>query len=449
MSATEAWVLEYVMNSLWQAPVIFLAAWLAVRMARHISARAEHRIWVSALLLEAAIPACGQRLSEWMRGGWAAFHHGWSGGAGGGQVRVVMGATTSVGSGVLRLPAVVRFGVVTLYGCSLLYFAGRLGWGLWRTRMMRKGAEPVVLTGAAALSWTRYGRLFGVHAAEVSVSRMVSGPVTVGVRRGVMIVPPGFTESVGESDLDAVLAHELAHMRRRDFAKNVLYEVLSVPVAFHPMVWLTRSRVAESREMVCDAMAAEAVGGRESYARALLRLASMIANGTPARTLHAIGIFDANIFERRVMNLTKRRLNVGGVRRFGIVAVCVAIGLVTCASALALRMEVLTDAAVEQSASAATPKVSSGLMAKQVISQTPPIYPAQAKADKISGAVVLSLVINKDGEPTNIHVKKSVRKDLDDSAVTAVSQWRWKPYRLNGEDIAVETTVTVNYNFGK
>ena len=151
-----------------------------------------------------------------------------------------------------------------LYGCSLLYFAGRLGWGLWRTRMMRKEAEPVVLTGKAALRWLRYGRRFGVDAAEVAVSRRVSGPVTVGVRRGVMIVPAGFTERVGESDLDAVVAHELAHIRRRDFVKNVLYELLSLPVAFHPVVWLTRSRVAESREMVCDAMAAEAVGGRRT-----------------------------------------------------------------------------------------------------------------------------------------------------------------------------------------
>ena len=209
MSATEAWVLEYVMNSLWQAPVIFLAAWLAVRMARQIGAQAEHRIWVSALLMEAALPACRLRLSEWIRSGWAVLHHGWSGGAGGGRVRVVMGATAAVGSGVLRLPAWMQHGVVMLYGCSLLYFAGRLGWGLWRTRMMRKDAEPVVLTGKAALSWLRYGRLLGVDAAEVAVSRRVSGPVTVGVRRGVMIVPAGFTERVGESDLDAVVAHEL------------------------------------------------------------------------------------------------------------------------------------------------------------------------------------------------------------------------------------------------
>ena len=67
--------------------------------------------------------------------------------------------------------------------------------------------------------------------------------------------------------------------------------------------------------MVCDAMAAETVAGRENYARSLLRLASLLVHGTPARTLHAIGIFDANIFERRVMNLTEKYVELRGVRR--------------------------------------------------------------------------------------------------------------------------------------
>ena len=77
------------------------------------------------------------------------------------------------------------------------------------------------------------------------------------------------------------------------------------------------------------------------YARSLLRLATMLAKGTPARTLHAIGIFDANIFERRVMNLTEKRVEIRGTRRFAMAAACVVVGLATRASALALRMEVV------------------------------------------------------------------------------------------------------------
>jgi TonB family protein len=337
----------------------------------------------------------------------------------------------------------------------LLYFAGRLAWGLWRTSVMRREAKLVTLPGDADRSWNRYARVFGLGTgtgrAELAMSPRISGPATVGIRHGVLLVPPGLLDSIVESDLDAVFAHEFAHMQRRDFAKNLIHELLSLPVAYHPLLWLTRSRVAESREMVCDAMAAEAVAGRERYARSLLRLASMLANQAPSRTLHAIGIFDANIFERRVMNLTRRYVEIKGARRIAIAAVCVVVGLGTCVSALALRMEVTgsPSALADHADSTATPKVSAAIMAGNKISGVNPIYPAQARADKVQGAVVLSLIINEEGVPTNIQVKQSVRDDLDESAVTAVQQWRWKPYLLNGNPIAVDTTVTVNYSIGK
>ena len=74
----------------------------------------------------------------------------------------------------------------------------------------------------------------------------------------------------------------------------------------------------------------------------------MLSDRPPIRILHAIGIFDANILERRVMNLTRRDAEVRGLRRVAIVAACVAIGAATCVSALALRMQVSADKATEQ-----------------------------------------------------------------------------------------------------
>jgi TonB family protein len=454
MSALESWWLGYLLNSLWQLPMVFAAAWLVSRLVRRVDSRMEHRVWVSALLLEVVLPACHFRLGELLREMWWLVLPGWGGGAAQGQIRIAIGAGAAHGNGVLRLPAVVLGGVAVAYGCSLLYFAGRLGWGLWRTSVMRRGAKLVTLTGDVERSWDRYARVFGigigiatrVGKVELAVSSRISGPVTVGIRQGVLLVPPGLLESIGESDLDAVFAHEFAHMQRRDFAKNLVYELLSLPMAYHPLLWLTRSRVAESREMVCDAMAAEAVAGRDKYARSLLRLASMLANQTPVRTLHAIGIFDANIFERRVMNLTKTYTEIRGARRFAIAAACGVVGLATCASALALRMEVAAPASAAQAENSARLKVKAGIMAGQKISGVNPVYPPQAKADKVEGPVVLSLTINQEGEPVDVRVKKGVRDDLDQSALTAVRQWRWKPYLLNGNPTAVDTTVTVNYS---
>jgi beta-lactamase regulating signal transducer with metallopeptidase domain len=93
------------------------------------------------------------------------------------------------------------------------------------------------------------------------------------------------------ADLDAVLGHELAHVRRLDFGKNLLYEFLTLPVSYHPGLWFARQRMTESREMVCDEMAA-AVAGSQAYAESLLQLARVLLDGKPLRVPYAIGVFD-------------------------------------------------------------------------------------------------------------------------------------------------------------
>jgi TonB family protein len=460
MRPLESWVLGYLLNSIWQVPLVFLAAWTAARLVRAAGPRMEHRVWVGALMLEVALPGCHLRIGDLWQTIEGFLTWSWGGGVARGETQAAIGAGSVSGMGVLRLPGELPAAVVLMYGGSLLYFAGRLAWGVWRTYGMHRQAEPVTLTGEAAWSWQRCGNVLefrspvragkGVHPAEIAISPMISGPVTVGIRRGVLLVPPGFLESVNEGDLDAVLAHEFAHMQRKDFAKNLIYGVLALPVSYHPLLWLTRSRLAESREMVCDAMAAEAVAGRESYARSLLRLASLLSDPTPSRTLHAIGIFDANIFERRIMNLTRRTIEIRGARRFAVVAACVVVGLATCASALALRMEVSGPGATpsENSSSQKRLTIPAGTMAGMTLYRKNPLYPPEAKANKdtIDGPVVLAVTINKDGSVQDIRVQKSLRPDYDQSALDAVREWRWKPYLLNGEPVEVDSTVTVTYS---
>jgi TonB family protein len=247
--------------------------------------------------------------------------------------------------------------------------------------------------------------------------------------------------------LDTVLAHECAHVRRRDFAKNLLYGIVSLPIAYHPLLSLTRARLAETREMVCDTMAAEAVGGREGYARSLLRLASMLADHAAPKLLHAIGILDANIFERRVMNLTRKSLEVRGAVRLAVAVACGLVAFATCASAMALRMDV-TEPSTQDPAPAKV-KVKVGDLT--ILNKVPPVYPAEAKANKdtIDGAVLLMVTVGKDGVVGKIKVEKSLRPDYDKSALDAVRQWRYKPYLLNGNPIEVDTTITIVYSMGQ
>jgi TonB family protein len=311
---------------------------------------------------------------------------------------------------------------------------------------MRRLATPFKLAGDAAIKMARFQRLLGIGNGsgageiELASSSQISGPATVGVRRKTLLLPPAFLDQLSADELNAVLAHEFAHMQRWDFAKNLLYGVVSLPVAYHPVLWLTRARLAETREMVCDDLAAEAVGGREGYAKSLLRLARMLSDRRAPRILHAIGILDANIFERRVMHLTRRSLEVTSARRFALAAACSLLAIVTCTSALALRMDVTENSAQKPAPASINVKADSLV----VVSKVQPVYPAEAKKNKVSGSVVLAATIGKDGTVEKVRVV-SGPSALQRAAVEAVKQWRYQPYLLNGSPIVVKTNITVAF----
>jgi TonB family protein len=451
MNAIESWVLGYVVNAVWQGAVLCAAAWLLAKWTRRLGPLVEHRIWCVALVAQVVLPAMTVRPVSLL---WGAN------GATSGLVTVVTG--DGVAAGAVRMPSLLLVVAALLFVATVLALTVRLAWQVGRTYELRCSSKADVLQGIAGEVWRRACDRFKVCDADVCVSDAVNGPVTVGMWRQVVILPAGFVAQVSGSELEAAIAHECAHMQRHDFAKNLLYETLLLPIAWHPAAWFTRAQVAESREMVCDAMAAEAMAGRQMYARALLQLASAMVERAPRPNLHAIGVFDANRLEERVMRLTERRLEVQGARRFAMVALCVAVGVGTVATAAELRVSVAVPATVSlagphvaalaaQSGAVdgtSARKVSAGTMAGNIHSKVTPVYPQEAKDGKISGSVVMHAIIGKDGAISQLDVI-SGPAELRQSALEAVKQWVYKPYLLNGQPTEVETTITVNYSLAK
>jgi TonB family protein len=503
MRTFDFWLLNYAVNSLWQVPIVFAAAWIAARASRRAGPSFQHALWTSALFAEVLLPACSARpdqafqtLLHWL----LSFRQ--SSIAQDAHVTVTMGpAHTAAG---FHLPPTLLAAAALLYLGALVYFAARLCIGFYQTASLRRRAEPLALSGYARQSYHRYAQLFGVNNVLVAASAEIAGPITLGIRRPILLLPSELdTQLLGE-DLDAALAHEFAHMRRRDFAKNLLYEFLSLPIAFHPLLRLTRSRMAETRELVCDAMAAEVVAGRQRYARSLLRLATKFSEQTHAPAPHAIGIFGAHPFknfERRVMNLTNKPIELRGAARVATIALSLLLIVGACTSALAFRLQVdapqaqsqtatplptlalaipragdpprsykldipagttsalpagsytlrvlpPTTTAPAQTSSDRTPQVSPGVLAGNALNHPEPIYPADAKAARIQGVVILDAVIGKDGTITSLKLVAGP-PELTKSAWEAVKQWTYKPYLLNGEPTAVQTTITVNFTLNK
>ncbi len=104
-----------------------------------------------------------------------------------------------------------------------------------------------------------------------------------------------------------------------------------------------------------------------------------------------------------------------------------------------------TPVAVPKVAAPSRVRVSQGVVQGNAISQPKPLYPQMARMARVQGSVVLHAVISKSGAIENLRVV-SGHPMLQQSALDAVRQWRYRPYLLNGEPVEVETQITVNFN---
>ena len=386
MNDLELITLNYLLNALWQVPLIYLVAALAVRLTRSAGSHIEHRIWVAALLLETTLPACAFAPS--LRSIFLSLMHTRSG--------HVTTQTTILNVTAVRdhshLTAITASIVLIAYAATLLFVIGRLLYRLHRTRTLRHTAQLITLDGEPLSIWQRCTRIFAVHNAHVATSAEIAGPSTIGIRRRIVLLPPTLLTSLSHEDLAAALAHEFAHMSRRDFAKNLLYELIALPITWHPVFWFTRLRIAESREMVCDEIAAHATHGTTRYAHSLLRLAASFSRPTPATTLHAIGILDANILERRVMKLARNRSTAATPAASP--PPPSSFSAATCATAMSLRLEIPAPAlAITHAAIPAHAILASG--AQQ------PNGPIRVAGGVVAGQIISKLTLSTRRKPEN------------------------------------------------
>jgi TonB family protein len=103
------------------------------------------------------------------------------------------------------------------------------------------------------------------------------------------------------------------------------------------------------------------------------------------------------------------------------------------------------DATPDRSESVA---IGSGIMAGHRIGGPPPVYPEDAKEARADGTVTLKALIGRDGRIHDMQVVTAPWPSLVASAMWSVSQWKYKPYLLNGEPVEVETTINVIYKLG-
>jgi bla regulator protein BlaR1 len=264
-------------DTLWQGALVVLA----YALARAACKGARARVFLGHVAL-AALVGLGAA-SFWFHLGRDLMPEAWVPLGLVADAAIALGPDTGAapGSGWLHWLVLAWAAGVSLHGLRLMQQG-------WRLRRWCAQAQPL------APAWQRRflrlrARLGVLRPVRLLQSVQVTTPLLVGAWRPVVLLPVSLVARLPAEQLELVLLHELAHLRRLDPWFNLLQTVIDTLLFYHPAVrWLSR-RVREDRELCCDELVLAAGGDRLGYARALLALAEESLPAPPAAALAATG----------------------------------------------------------------------------------------------------------------------------------------------------------------
>jgi hypothetical protein len=159
---------------------------------------------------------------------------------------------------------------VWLAGVAILTLRLLSGW-VWVQRMKSRGARPVH-EGLEMAARRLMRRLHILRAVRFLESRHVDVPTVIGWLSPVVLLPASVLAGLTPRQVEAILAHELAHIRRHDYLVNLLQAVVETLLFYHPAVWWVSRRIRVERENCCDDLAVSLCGDPVAYAAALAEL---------------------------------------------------------------------------------------------------------------------------------------------------------------------------------
>jgi beta-lactamase regulating signal transducer with metallopeptidase domain len=275
------------LHFLWQGILVAALYALARALAGgRISARGRYAIACASLLAMTAAPA----VTYW-----------WLGDSG---QAARIGDSTAWGARPLA-PGVAYSPVTdpwqqAMPGIVMAWFAGaaacslRLLMGFISAAALRRSRHAPVLTEWQQTLDRLIERMHVSRSVRLLATDRVDSPSVIGWLRPVILAPVGVLCGLAPEQVEALLAHELAHIRRHDYLVNVLQGIAESLLFYHPAVWWISNQIRAEREHCCDDLAVAASGDVLVYARALAELESM----RPAHFKAALSANDGSLLRR-------------------------------------------------------------------------------------------------------------------------------------------------------
>lgn len=341
----------------------------------------------------------------------------------------------AVAPGVATAAAGIDFPAIVL----LVIFAGiavRLLWlvaGLWRLRSMVEHARRERSITQVMESLDRSAD------ASVMISDEVEGPATIGVRRPIILLPRSVLH-MSAAVQRAIVCHELVHVRRRDWLATIGEEIWCALLWFHPAARIIASRLSLARETVVDEITIRLTRDRRAYAEALLAFSDPqphVVGATPFIGRHTLS---------QRISLIAQEVPMSRFRAASSLAVALAVaGGMTMLAADRLPM----SASGPVQAEVFTP--GNGVTLPTVVKEVKPGYTKEALSAKIQGTVWMSIVVGVTGDVTEAVISRSLDTEfgLDNKALEAANQWKFKPGTKDGKPVPVRVTVEMTFTLKK
>lgn len=259
----------------------------------------------------------------------------------------------------------------------------------------------------------------------------LASPVTAGWWRPVVLVPAALVTGMPPQLLEALLAHELGHVRRHDYLVNLVQNVIEALLFYHPAVWWISRRIRHEREQIADDFAARHLGEPRRLARALSELERLQFSRHHLAQAAAGGDLMARV--RRLLRPDPQVLDWrAAIPVLGLVLACA-----TSAHALSNR-----------SASGAAADLSRPAIA-DFSSCRKPMYPQADITAGHEGTVTLSFLVDTDGTVADSKVLYSTGfAGLDMAAQQAIHKCRFRPALRHGRSVRAWTAIQYIWTLG-
>ncbi len=235
-----------ILNCAADGMVIAVLAWLVLRTAGRRNSGTRFAVWFAALVGIATLLFLGR----WVPNGVAVAPRS-----------------------AITMPA-----SWALYICgawSMIALAGlfRVGLGFWHLQRLRKNCLPVDRGTLDPVLQETLKEFGSTRPVQVSVSDKLRVPTAIGFMKPLVVIPSWTMKNLTTAELNAVMLHELAHLRRRDDWTNLIQKILGALLFFHPAVWWIEKKLTLEREMACDDLVLARTASPQAYAECLVSLA--------------------------------------------------------------------------------------------------------------------------------------------------------------------------------